>query len=91
MRKKSAEYSRKKSIGIEEIAERAQKGEDVSEYFTGKHLAKQRVNVDFPLSLLRQIDAECQRLGITRQAWIKTACDERLRQVARSVQQRQAS
>lgn len=91
MRKKSARYPSKKSVEIEEIAERAQKGEDISGYFTGKHLAKQRVNVDFPLNLLRQIDAECQRLGITRQAWIKTACDERLRQVASSVQQRQAS
>ncbi len=91
MRKKSVERSSKKSIGIEEIAKRAQKGEDVSAYFTGKHIAKQRVNVDFPLNLLQQIDAECQRLGITRQAWIKTACDERLRQVASFLRHSQAS
>lgn len=66
---------------IEQIAEQAQRGEDVSSHFTGKHVAKQRVNVDFTLSLLRQIDGDCQRLGVTRQAWIKVACDERLRQV----------
>lgn len=91
MRKKSVEPPSKTSIEIEEIAGRAQKGEDVSTYFTGKHIAKQRVNVDFPLRLLQQIDAECQRLGITRQAWIKTACDERLRQVTSVLGQRQAS
>jgi metal-responsive CopG/Arc/MetJ family transcriptional regulator len=76
---------------IEEIAERAERGEDVSSYFTGQHRAKQRVNVDFPLNLLRQIDAECQRLGVTRQAWIKMACDERIRQIESTLRQRQAS
>jgi hypothetical protein len=67
---------------IEAIAKRAERGEDISAYFTNRHVAKQRVNIDFPLDLLRQIDAECQRVGVTRQAWIKIACDERLRQVA---------
>jgi hypothetical protein len=66
---------------IESIADRAECGEDVSGYFTGQHLAKQRVNIDFPLTLLQTIDAECKRLGVTRQAWIKMTCDERLRQV----------
>lgn len=31
----------------------------------------QRVNVDFPLDLLREIDQEARRLGVTRQAFIK--------------------
>jgi hypothetical protein len=31
----------------------------------------QRVNVDFPVDLLRQIDREARRLGVTRQAFIK--------------------
>ena len=31
----------------------------------------QRVNVDFPVDLLREIDQEARRLGITRQAFIK--------------------
>lgn len=69
------------TVDIEEIARRAQAGEDVSEHFTGKFQAKQRVNVDFPVALLRAIDAECVRVGVTRQAWIKMACDERLRQI----------
>lgn len=33
--------------------------------------AIQRVNVDFPVDLLRDIDQEAQRLGVTRQAFIK--------------------
>ena len=66
---------------IEEIAERAERGEDISAHFTNRHVAKQRVNIDFPLELLRQIDTECQRVGVTRQAWIKMVCDERLRQM----------
>lgn len=73
----------KKVEEIEEIAERAERGEDVSQNFTGQHVAKQRVNIDFPLSLLRMIDAECKRVGITRQAWIKMACDEKLQQIQR--------
>jgi hypothetical protein len=31
----------------------------------------QRVNVDFPLDLLRAIDQEAKRIGVTRQAFIK--------------------
>jgi hypothetical protein len=91
MRKKSGNRSPRKRVEIEEIAERAESGEDVSTYFTGQYRAKQRVNVDFPLNLLRQIDAECRRLGVTRQAWIKMACDERIRQIESNLRQRQAS
>jgi len=31
----------------------------------------QRVNVDFPVDLLSEIDREARRLGVTRQAFIK--------------------
>jgi hypothetical protein len=30
-----------------------------------------KVNIDFPIDLLRQIDAEAERIGIPRQSWIK--------------------
>jgi hypothetical protein len=82
MSKKFAKH--RKTEDIEEIAKRAERGEDISEHFTGKFIAKQRVNVDFPLDLLRMIDEECKRLGVTRQAWIKMTCDERLRQTQMS-------
>lgn len=78
----SAKSTQPKPLGdIETIAERAEHGEDVSAHFTNQHVAKQRVNIDFPLGLLRQINAECQRVGVTRQAWIKMVCAERLRQL----------
>ena len=91
MRKKSGNRSPHKKTPIEEIAERAERGEDISAHFTGQHRAKQMVNVDFPLNLLRQIDAECERLGVTRQAWIKMVCDERLQQIESNIRQRRAS
>lgn len=31
----------------------------------------QRVNVDFPMELLQEIDRQARRLGVTRQAFIK--------------------
>jgi len=68
-------------LSLEEIAEQAEKGHDVSEHFSGQHLAKQFVSIDFPLELLHAIDTECRQVGVTRQAWIKMACDERLRQI----------
>lgn len=81
----------KNDEALEEIARQAEEGQDVSEYFRGSFQAKQRVNIDFPLELLNQIDSECQRLGISRQAWIKFICDEKLQQVAASLQLRKAS
>jgi hypothetical protein len=38
----------------------------------------QRVNVDFPVGILEAIDREAQRLGVTRQAWIKLRCADAL-------------
>ncbi len=70
-----------KPVDIEEIAEQAAQGHDVSEHFTGQHSTKWCVSIDFPLELLRAIDAECKLVGVTRQAWIKLACDERLRHI----------
>src|ERR1700674_3574798 len=35
----------------------------------------QRVNVDFPVDLLRSIDREARRIGVTRQAFIKRMAD----------------
>ncbi len=76
---------KKKSLeDIEKIAEQAQKGRDVSKYFTGRHTAKQFISIDFPLQLLRMIDEECEALQMTRQEWIKLACDEKLKEERRN-------
>ena len=38
----------------------------------------QRVNVDFPVDLLRAIDREARRIGVTRQAFIKLRMSDTL-------------
>lgn len=43
----------------------------------------QRVNVDFPKWMVASLDAEASRLGITRQAVIKTWIADRLDQPAK--------
>ena len=42
--------------------------------------AVQRVNVDCPVDLLREIDQEARRLGVTRQAFIKIRLADSLQQ-----------
>ena len=77
---------RTKKISAEEIAEKAERGEDVSAHFKHSGIAKQRVNVDFPLDLLRAIDEDCRKMGITRQSWIKTVCREKLLEIHKIMQ-----
>jgi hypothetical protein len=59
----------------EEIAERADRGEDISEYFTNSGRMKkrvQRVNVDFTTEMIQELDAVASDLNISRQAVIKS-------------------
>jgi hypothetical protein len=59
----------------DEIADLADKGEDISRFFTGKGkmmLPLQRVNVDFTLPMLEELDNAARELNISRQAVIKT-------------------
>ena len=66
------------TITAKEFERRFDAGEDVSGFMD---LAKarrpgrevQRVNVDFPKAFLAEIDREAERVGVPRQAWIKTA------------------
>ncbi|MEE9465529.1 MAG: CopG family transcriptional regulator [Candidatus Neomarinimicrobiota bacterium] len=44
-------------------------------------LEQKRVNVDFPLWMIQQLDREAQRLGVARMALIKLWLAERLEQV----------
>jgi hypothetical protein len=63
---------------IEDIAQQAQAGVDVSAHFTGKFQAKQNISLSLPLDLLRSIDAECQRQNIDRQDWIEQVWAEKI-------------
>jgi len=59
----------------DEIAELAMKGKNISKYFTNKGAMRapvQRVNVDFTLDMLNELDALAKELNISRQAVIKS-------------------
>ena len=59
----------------DEIADMADRGEDVSKYFTNKGTMKQpvqRVNVDFTVEMLHELDVVASELNISRQAVIKS-------------------
>lgn len=59
----------------DEIAEMADRGEDISKYFTNKGKMKyptRRVNVDFTVEMLEELDVIASELNISRQAVIKT-------------------
>ena len=68
----------------EEFEKRFDKGEDVESL--GFDLSKgvvdrpevKRINVDFPVPILRKLDRAAERRGITRQALIKTWLVDRL-------------
>jgi hypothetical protein len=64
----------KKAPSAESIARMADRGEDVSRFFTnrGKMIRPiQRVNVDFTASMLRELDQAAAELNVSRQAVIK--------------------
>ena len=59
----------------DEIAEMADSGKDVSQYFTNQGAMKQpirRVNVDFTAEMLQELDQLAAELNISRQAVIKS-------------------
>jgi hypothetical protein len=67
----------------DEIAELADSGSDISRYFTGKGKMMppiQRVNVDFALPMLQELDEQARQLNISRQAVIKTLLRQALDQ-----------
>lgn len=72
-----------KPITAEELDEKFDNGEDVSEYFDWSkarrpNLEPRRVNVDFPAWMVARLDREAGRLGVTRQSVIKMWIAERL-------------
>jgi hypothetical protein len=69
-------------MDAEEIAEMADRGQNVSGHFTNQFTvvrrAVQRVNVDFTAPMLSELDREAEMLNISRQAVIKTMLREAL-------------
>jgi hypothetical protein len=67
----------------DQIAELADSGKDVSRFFTNKGKMMppiQRVNVDFALPMLEELDEQARQLNISRQAVIKTLLRQALDQ-----------
>ena len=67
--------AKKKKPTADEIAEMAMNGKDISKFFTNKGEMKppvQRVNVDFTLDMLKELDSIAKELNISRQAVIKS-------------------
>jgi len=72
-----------KPVSAETIARLADKGEDVSRFFTGKGRMVQpiqRVNVDLTASMLEELDKAARDLNVSRQAVIKTMVRQALDQ-----------
>jgi hypothetical protein len=72
---------RRKPATAEAIARRAERGEDVSRFFTnaGRMMEPiRRVNVDFAAPLLKELDTAATELNVSRQAVIKTLIREAL-------------
>jgi len=73
----------RKITSAEEIARRADHGEDVSRFFTNSGRMMEpirRVNVDFASPMLKELDRAAQELNISRQAAIKTLIRQALDQ-----------
>jgi len=74
---------KKKYIISEELDQRFDAAEDITAYLELQKaerpgLQQRRVSVDFPAWMVRELDREAQRLGVTRQSIIKFWISERL-------------
>ena len=72
-----------KPTTADQIADLADSGGNISRFFTnnGKMMPPiQRVNVDFALPMLQELDEQAQQLNISRQAVIKTLLRQALDQ-----------
>ena len=70
-----------------ELDEKFDAGEDVSQYLNISKARRpqqdqKRVNVDFPVWMIQQLDKEARRLGVPRQSIIKVWVAERLQKAA---------
>jgi macrodomain Ter protein organizer (MatP/YcbG family) len=66
-----------------EIDKKFDQGEDISKYLNASKARRpeheqKRVNVDFPVWMIQQLDKEAKRLGVPRQSIIKVWVAERL-------------
>ncbi len=75
---------KKKYMKAEEFDKKFDNGEDLTDYLDLENakrpgLEQKRVNVDFPIWMIKSLDKEAKRLGVTRQSIIKIWIAERLK------------
>jgi hypothetical protein len=65
----------KKIISAEELEKKFDNGEDISPYLDWSKARidhpNQRINLDLPSNILKKIDKEADRIGVTRTSLIK--------------------
>ena len=76
---------KKKYMKAENFDKKFDDGEDVSDFLDIKNakrpgLEQKRVNVDFPIWMVKSLDKEAKRIGVTRQSIIKMWIAERFEQ-----------
>ncbi len=75
-----------KKITSKEFDKKFDNGKDVGDFLDAAkakvHKDVQRVNIDFPIFLLYQIDKEARKVGVPRSALIKLWLAERLKHEA---------
>ncbi len=73
-----------KTISAEEFDKKFDNGEDISEYvdwsktFTPEEEMK-RVNIDYPMWMVKELDRHAKHIGVTRQSLIKMWIAQRLK------------
>jgi len=75
---------KKKYMKAEEFDKKFDEGQDVTKYYDIENARRpeqeqKRVNVDFPIWMIKSLDKEARRLGVTRQSIIKVWIAERLK------------
>jgi hypothetical protein len=76
---------KKKSIKAKEFDRQFDSGNDITEYLEldkaiRPRQEQKRVNVDFPVWMIQQLDKEARKIGVTRQSIIKIWLAERLKE-----------
>lgn len=76
---------RKKSIKAKDFDRKFEDGEDIIDFLDLDRIVRpgqeqKRVNVDFPVWMIQQLDKEARKLGVTRQSIIKIWLAERLKE-----------
>jgi hypothetical protein len=69
----------KKKIKAKDLDKRFDQGEDVLEHFELENTIK-RVNIDFPIGVLKDLDSLAKERGVTRQSLLKMWIFDRVKE-----------